>query len=89
LLLEPERMTRQPPERRTTPPPEHYLLEFTIMGRFMRATAIDPITGEEAFVTADPRTPRTQLGRMAVRKLQRQQGFSLTPPPASDEGGWA
>ncbi len=71
------------PRRPGTPPPSgEYLLEFTVMGRFLRATAIDPITGEEAFVAADPRTTRPQLGRMAIRKLQRQQG--KLPPAPSD-----
>ena len=80
---------RRKPKRMTAPTPGQYLLEFAIMGRYMKATAIDPRTGEEASITADPRTPRGQLGQMAVRKLQRQQGLLPLPKSASDDDSYA
>ena len=52
---------------------QHYLIEYAVFGRYLKATAIDPNTGEEASVQGDARAPREGLGRMAIRKLQRQQ----------------
>ena len=45
------------------------LFEFTRNGRYLRVTAIDPRTGIEVSMIADPRYGETLITRLATRKL--------------------
>jgi len=59
--------------RRTTngSPPElnEVLFEFQRHGHIMRVVAIDPKTGTEVIMIADPRQSKTVIKRFAARKL--------------------
>ena len=45
------------------------LYEFVSVGRYMRVNAIDPRTGIEVSMIADPRYGETLIKRLAARKL--------------------
>ena len=45
------------------------LFEFVLVGRYLRVNAIDPRTGIEVSMIADPRHGKTIIKRLAVRKL--------------------
>lgn len=46
-------------------------LEYTPVGRSLKVVAIDPDTGLEATIIAPTGTPRREMDRIAVRKLER------------------
>jgi|SaaInlStandDraft_6_1057023.scaffolds.fasta_scaffold195688_2 hypothetical protein len=58
-------------------PPKHpseiglreVLLEFHQVGKHLKVTAIDPDTGTEVSMVADPKVGRESLKRMATQKL--------------------
>jgi hypothetical protein len=54
------------------------IVEFRRIGAALQVIAIDPATGTEVSMVGDPRLPRQELARLAVRKLQfvlqKQQG---------------
>jgi hypothetical protein len=60
------------PDGLDTPAPGEIYLEYTVVGAQMRAVAIDATTGIEVTVFGPARVPRDELGRLAVRKLQRR-----------------
>ena len=45
------------------------LFEFVLVGRYLRVNAIDPRTGIEVSMIADPRHGKTLVKRLATRKL--------------------
>ena len=45
------------------------LFEFVLVGRYLRVNAIDPRTGIEISMIADPRQGKTIIQRLAARKL--------------------
>lgn len=45
------------------------LYEFRSVGRYLRVNAIDPRTGIEVSMVADPRYGETLIKRLAARKL--------------------
>ena len=45
------------------------LFEFQRMGNILRVVAIDPKSGTEVFMIADPRHSKTLIKRIAARKL--------------------
>ena len=45
------------------------LFEFVSIGRYLRVNAIDPRTGIEVTMTADPRYGENHIKRIATRKL--------------------
>ena len=45
------------------------LFEFVSVGRYLRVNAIDPRTGIEVTLTADPRYGESHIKRIATRKL--------------------
>ena len=45
------------------------LFEFVSVGRYLRVNAIDPRTGIEITMTADPRYGESHIKRIATRKL--------------------
>ena len=45
------------------------LFEFVSIGRYLRVNAIDPRTGIEVTMAADPRYGETHIKRLAARKL--------------------
>lgn len=45
-------------------------VEFFVQGGFVKATAIDPVTGIEASVMGPTGSPREPLSAAAIRKLQ-------------------
>lgn len=47
-----------------------YIIEFIPQGRFMRVTAIDPVTGTEVVLVGDARETQEALKRAAVNKLE-------------------
>jgi hypothetical protein len=47
-----------------------YIIEFKPQGRYVRVTAVDPITGTEAVMVGDAAQPQSTLERLAVRKLE-------------------
>ncbi|HEY1708376.1 MAG TPA: hypothetical protein VGG10_08915 [Rhizomicrobium sp.] len=44
-------------------------LEFLVQGAFVKVTAIDPVSGLEAFITGPSGAPRATLEAAALRKL--------------------
>lgn len=59
---------KQPP-RRQPPIPSEVLIEFQRLGNILRVCAIDPKTGTEVTMIADPRHSETVIKRLAARKL--------------------
>lgn len=51
-------------------PAPDYILEFIPQGRFVKVTAVDPATGEEAVIVGDAAQGQQVLARTAVRKLE-------------------
>ncbi len=49
------------------------IIETVSLGNSLKVTAIDPATGREASIVADPRTPEILRERLAVRKLRYVQ----------------
>ncbi|MEM8877797.1 MAG: hypothetical protein AAGD23_07980 [Pseudomonadota bacterium] len=47
------------------------ILEYTAVGRSLKVVAIDAKTGLEATIIAPSGTPRSEIDRVAVRKLER------------------
>ena len=45
------------------------LFEYVLVGRYLRVNAIDPRTGIEVSMIADPRQGKTIIKRLAARKL--------------------
>ncbi|HEV2650841.1 MAG TPA: hypothetical protein VGU69_06270 [Rhizomicrobium sp.] len=45
-------------------------VEFIIQGNFVKATAIDPVTGTEASIMGPAGAPRHTLSDAAIRKLK-------------------
>lgn len=45
------------------------LLEVQRYGNVLRVTAIDPVTGTEVIMVADPRQSMTTIKQLAARKL--------------------
>jgi len=50
-------------------PPKEVLIEMQRMGNVLRVTAIDPATGTEVIMVADPRQSMQTIKKLAVRKL--------------------
>jgi hypothetical protein len=48
---------------------DNYIVEYIVIGKSVKATAIDPITMKEVSVIGDVSMPRKQLGKLAARKL--------------------
>jgi hypothetical protein len=49
---------------------EEFLLEFTRVGNFLKAVALDPVTGTEVSVVGPANGGRQMLARTAVAKLK-------------------
>lgn len=47
-----------------------YIIEFIPQGRFVKVTAVDPVTGIEAVIVGDASQPTSLLERTAVQKLE-------------------
>ncbi len=47
-----------------------YIIEFIPQGRYVKVSAIDPITGTEAVMVGDPTQPQATLQRLAIQKLE-------------------
>jgi hypothetical protein len=45
-------------------------IEFVVQGAFVKATAIDPVTGLEASIVGPARAPQAVLAEQARRKLE-------------------
>lgn len=66
------------------------LFEFTIVGEYMRAAAVDTATGTEVVVLGPAAGPREGLEALALRKLERALAApgtpTETPPPPPRKG---
>ena len=47
-----------------------YIVEFLVVGKSVKVTAIDPATLREATIIGSPLLPRRMLAKHAVRKLE-------------------
>lgn len=47
-----------------------YLIEFIQQGRYMKVTAVDPLTGREVSIVGDARESQHVLARNAINKLE-------------------
>jgi hypothetical protein len=47
-----------------------YIIELIPQGRFVKVTAIDPVSGLEAVIVGDAAQPQALLKRTAVQKLE-------------------
>lgn len=47
-----------------------YILEFIPQGRYVKVTAVDPVTGLEAVLVGDASQTQQTLERLAVQKLE-------------------
>ncbi|MCK5547021.1 MAG: hypothetical protein KAI27_06570 [Rhodospirillaceae bacterium] len=61
------------------------LFEFRPVGRILRVTAIDPKTGTEVIMVADPKYGEATIKRLAARKLAYV--ISKKKSKQSDENG--
>lgn len=48
----------------------NYILEFIQQGRYVKVTAVDPLTGTEAVIVGDARERQEVLSANAVKKLE-------------------
>ncbi len=55
-------------------------IEIVSVGRMLKVVAVDSATGLEATVIAPSATPRSDLERVAVRKLQRLVAREVPEP---------
>jgi len=62
------------------------LFEFTIVGDYLRAAAIDTQTGIEVVVMGPAQGPREGLEAIALRKLERALQTPDSPPPPPRKG---
>lgn len=53
-------------------PEHHYIIEYHRIGRYVKVSAIDPITYTEVSITGDPKISKHMLSKIAVRKLQQR-----------------
>jgi len=51
-------------------PGAEYIVEFIQQGRYVKVTAVDPVTGTEASIVGDARENPQILSRNAVKKLE-------------------
>jgi hypothetical protein len=58
------------------------LFEFTVVGEYMRAAAIDVETGIEVVVMGPAAAPREGLERIALRKLEKALEAPYAEPSA-------
>ena len=69
---------------------QEYLLEFRQIGGSVKATAIDPETGEEVSVIAPANTAESELSALAIRKLRyvlaKKKGDDEPPADAGSTG---
>lgn len=49
---------------------QDYIVEFIPQGRFVKVTAVDPVTGIEAVIVGDAAQGQQAMARAAVRKLE-------------------
>ena len=67
---EPSRERRGGEKARAIPAlPREVLFEFHKVGHILRVTAIDPDSGTEVIMVADPRQSQEHIKRLAARKL--------------------
>ena len=52
------------------PRSNEYIIEFIPQGRYVKVTAVDPVTGREAVMVGDAAQSRETLTRLAVQKLE-------------------
>ncbi|MDG1286620.1 MAG: hypothetical protein P8P30_03540 [Rickettsiales bacterium] len=45
------------------------IIEFIHQGRYVKVTAIDPVTGIEASIVGDPKAPEQTLQELAIKRL--------------------
>lgn len=61
----------------------HVIIETIAMGRMLKVSAIDPVTGTEVSIIADAKAPREQREKLAIRKLdyviRKKQPASSSP----------
>ncbi len=48
----------------------NYIIEFLPQGRYVKVTAVDPVSGIEAVVVGDAAQPAQILQRVAIQKLE-------------------
>jgi hypothetical protein len=65
-----------------------FLIEIVRVGESMKATAIDPETGEEAVALGPARASPEDLQRLAVGKLERRlaERAAASPTPRGASG---
>ena len=49
------------------------IIEYVLQGAYVKVTAVDTITHEEAVMVGDARHSKEALARLAVQKLRRMQ----------------
>jgi hypothetical protein len=57
----------------TSPPSGEIIIEYVTKERFVKVSAIDTRTSEEASVIGDVRHSKHVLAQMAIKKLRRMQ----------------
>ena len=62
------------------------LFEFTVVGDYLRAAAIDGQTGVEVVVFGPANARREGLEALALRKLERALQAAPSPPLPPDKG---
>jgi len=60
---------------------EEFLIEFQRVGAFVKVSALDPKTGQEASIVGSPQTSERELTRVAVQKLRYVLAKKATPGP--------
>jgi hypothetical protein len=50
--------------------PQGYIVEFRVVGKSVKVTALDPVSLLEVSIIGSPLMPRKLLSRHAVRKLE-------------------
>lgn len=52
---------------------ESLIVEFQVVGAYVKVSAVDPVTLEEVSIVGDPRRGEAALSALAVRKLRYVQ----------------
>ncbi len=53
--------------------PADVIIEYRVQGRYVKVSAVDPVTYEEVSIMGDARYPKEYLASQAVKKLRKLQ----------------
>ena len=82
-------MAKRKGQRHRPQQPREFLVEFIPVGRYVKVSAIEPITNTEVSIAGPVDYDRDMLSRIAIRKLEyvlAKRGGRKKPPNDSPKG---